>query len=101
MCLILTISKSSWRVQAKCSHRALLTFLPDALICALNRSVTSGKQPPQPVPALVHALTSSTEQRFFSRIAVQICALFTLLHEHTCASLGMDVNTLPALLWSL
>src|SRR6266436_1750910 len=94
MRLILMISKSSWRVTAKCSHRLLLTFLPAALICALKRSTTSGMQPPQPVPALVHALTSSTEQRFLSRMASQICALLTLLQEQTWASLGMLVTTL-------
>src|SRR5262249_35451354 len=79
--LILTLSNSSWRVQEKCSQRAVFTRLPDALIWALNRSVTSGRQPPQPVPALVHDLTSSTEQRFFVRMASQIWALLTLLHE--------------------
>src|SRR5207244_822464 len=66
-------------------------------ICALKRSVTRGKHPPQPVPAFVHVLISSTEQRFFRRIASQICALETLLHEHTCASFGIDVSTLPGL----
>src|SRR5581483_4516907 len=94
--LILMISNNSCRVQAKCSHRALLTFLPDALIWALNRSVTSGKQPPQPVPARVQSLISSTEVRFLSRIASQIWPLETLLQEHTCASLAMFVTVEPA-----
>ncbi len=101
MRLILTISNSSCRVQAKCSHRALLTFLPDALIAALNRSVTSGRQPPQPVPAFVHSLISSTEVRFLSRMASQIWPLLTLLHEQTWVSLGMVVRAAPALLPSL
>src|SRR4051794_3300549 len=70
--LILMITKSSWRVQEKCSHRAVLTFFPAALIWALNRSVASGRQPPQPEPAFVQFLTSSTEQRFLSRMALQI-----------------------------
>ena len=58
--LILTISNSSWRLCGKCSQRWLLTFLPIALSSALSRSVTCGRQPPQPVPALVHVLTSAT-----------------------------------------
>src|SRR4051812_46360469 len=86
------ISNNSCRVQVKCSHRLLLTFLPDALTSALKRSVTRGMQPPQPVPALVQRLTSSTEQRFLRRMASQICALLTLLHEQTWASLGMAVT---------
>src|SRR5262245_21051860 len=86
MRFILTISKSSCRVKAKCSHRALLTFFPAALLSALKMSTTSGKQPPQPVPALVHDLTSSTEQRFFVRMALLICVLLTLLHEQIWAS---------------
>src|SRR4051794_16758265 len=94
MRLILTISNSSCREQAKCSHRWLLTFLPAAFICALNRSVTSGRQPPQPVPALVQLLISSTEVRFLSRMALQIWPLVTLLHEQTCVSLGMLVTML-------
>src|SRR5215469_5717156 len=97
MRLILTISNNSCRVQEKCSHRALLTFLPDALIVALNRSVTSGRQPPQPVPALVHNLISSTLVRFLSRTASQIWPLLTLLHEQICVSLAMPVKVAPAL----
>src|SRR5579862_6597432 len=92
------ISNSSCRVQSKCSHRLLLTFLPAALIWALKRSVTSGKQPPQPVPARVHALTSSTEQRFLERMASQICALETLLHEQIWASFAMVVIAAAGLL---
>src|SRR5262249_22759009 len=96
MRLILMISNSSWREQAKCSHRAVLTFLPAALIWALNRSVTSGRQPPQPAPALVQALTSSTEQRLLVRMASQIWPLLTLLQEQTWVSLGMLVTKPPA-----
>src|SRR5436190_13836511 len=50
-------------------------------------SVTSGRQPPQPVPALVQVLTSSIEQRFLSRIADSIWDLLTLLQEQIWASL--------------
>ena len=98
MRLILTISNNSWREQAKCSQRALLTFLPDALIAALNRSVTSGRQPPQPVPAFVQSLISSTEVKFLSRMASQIWPLLTLLHEQICVSLAMPVSAAPAAL---
>src|SRR5579883_3021809 len=98
MRLILMIWNNSWREHAKCSHKALLTFLPDALIVALNRSVTSGRQPPQPVPALVQSLISSTEVRFLSRTASQICPLLTLLHEQICVSLAMPVSAAPGLL---
>src|SRR5579875_29543 len=99
--LILTIWNNSWREHAKCSHKALLTFLPDALIVALNRLVTSGRQPPQPVPALVQSLISSTEVRFLSRMASQICPLVTLLHEQICVSLAMPVSAAPGLRPSL
>ena len=88
MRLSLMISNNSWRVQAKCSQRLLLTFLPAALTSALKRSVTRGMQPPQPVPALVQRLTSSTEQRFLRRMASQICALLTLLQEQTWGVVG-------------
>ena len=54
-------------------------------------------QPPHPVPALVHALTSSTEQRFLRRMASQICAFETLLQEQTWASFGIEVRTDAAL----
>src|SRR5262249_12940884 len=77
-----------------CSHRLALSFFPDAFISALNRSVTSGRHPPQPVPALVHFFTSSTEQRFMSRIEPQILLLLTLLHEHTCMSSSSAVTAL-------
>src|SRR5262245_43027573 len=86
MRLILTISNNSWRVNEKCSQRAALAIVPAALLSALKMSTTSGRQPPQPVPALVHDLTSSTEQRFFVRIALQIIVLFTLLHEQIWTS---------------
>src|SRR5262249_48429749 len=86
MFLIFTISNSSCRVKAKCSHRLGLSFFPVAFISALNRSVTKGRHPPQPVPALVHFLTSSTEPRVLSRIDEQIVPLLTLLHEQTWVS---------------
>src|SRR5579871_1717590 len=95
MRLILMIWNNSWREQEKCSHKALLTFLPDAFIVALNRSVTSGRQPPQPVPALVQSLISSTEVRFLSRMASQICPLVTLLQEQICVSLAMPASAAP------
>src|SRR5579884_1459342 len=97
MRLILTISNSSCRVQEKCSHRALLTRLPEALICALKRSVTSGKQPPQPVPARVQILTSSTDVRFLLVTASQIWLLVTLLQEQIGVSLAIEVMRLPGL----
>src|SRR5579864_4068994 len=89
ICLILMISNNSCRVNAKCSHRLLLSFLPDFFISALNRSITSGKQPPQPVPAFVHFFTSSTDARPLSRMLEQMVPLLTLLQEHTWASSGM------------
>jgi hypothetical protein len=46
-------------------------------------SLTSGKHPPQPVPALVLFLTSSTEQSLRSLMLAQMLALLTLLHEQT------------------
>src|SRR5262245_50527918 len=44
-------------------------------------SVTSGTQPPQPVPALVHFFSSPLSTIPLSLIAEQICPLLTLLHE--------------------
>ena len=52
-------------------------------------------QPPQPVPALVQALTSASVVSPCSRIAWQICALLTLLHEQTCALSGKPLAPPP------
>src|SRR5262249_46648875 len=75
-----------------CSHSSFLTALPAAASSAFSRSVTSGMQPPQPVPALVVFLRSARLQ-VPARTALQICPLVTLLHEHTCAA--SDSVTLP------
>ena len=45
---------------SKCSHSALLTATPDCSSSASSSCLTSGTQEPQPVPALVHALTPAT-----------------------------------------
>ena len=62
-----TIWKSSCRVKAKCSQRRCLTARPRALSSAWRTSLTIGMQPPQPVPARVHAFTASTVVRPSSR----------------------------------
>src|SRR5215467_1963867 len=85
---VLTRENSSVRVYGKCSHTWPLIVLPAACMAALNRSVTSGKQPPQPVPALVAAFTWPTEVRSWAWIAIQISPLVTLLQEQTCAVSG-------------
>ena len=51
----------------------------------LNRSVTRGMQPPQPVPARVAALRFAKEAMSCSRMASQMAPLVTLLQEQICA----------------
>ena len=75
-----TTSYISARDKSKCSQRRLLTSTPDSAIFALKRSVMRGTQPPQPVPALVQALRSPTEQAP-SSIAEQSSPLVTASHE--------------------
>ena len=55
--VIRTTSNSWARESSKCSHRALLTTVPDFSSSATISLRTSGRQEPQLVPALVHALT--------------------------------------------
>src|SRR5262245_53813216 len=52
---------------------------------ALSKSVTSGTQPPQPVPALVQHLRESSVSEP-SRTAAQIAPFDTLLQEQTWAA---------------
>src|SRR5699024_3115486 len=54
----------------------------------LSRSLTIGRQPPQPVPALVHALISATCESPFSAMALHISPLVTFSQEQICASSG-------------
>ena len=82
------MANSSVRVYGKCSHKWPLTVLPAACIAALKRSVTSGRQPPQPVPAFVAAFTCPSAVSSWSRMAVQIAPLVTLLQEQICAVSG-------------
>src|SRR5581483_7374312 len=58
--------------------------------------LSSGTQDPQPVPAFVHDFTSPTEERPFSTMASQICALLRLWHEQTWASSGRAPEVMPA-----
>ena len=60
---------SSWREYGKCSHRWLLTATPRFFSSALRICVTSGAQPPQPVPALVCVFSAPTvvQPRFDGR----------------------------------
>src|SRR5438067_1306624 len=81
-----TISNSSWRVKAKCSHRLRFTSRPAAASSASSSSATSGTQPPQPVPALVHALTPPTVDSFPASMARRMSPLLTLLQEQICVS---------------
>ena len=66
-----------------------LTATPAAAMAALKRSVTSGMQPPQPLPARVAALSSAREPMPPSRRASQMAPLDTLLHEQMYAESGM------------
>ncbi|MNP38346.1 hypothetical protein D3C76_1318530 [compost metagenome] len=78
---------SSWRVKAKCSHRLLSTATPRALSSCSTTCLSSAEQPPQPVAALVHALTPARSLQPPS-MAEQIAPLLTLWQEHTVALAG-------------
>ena len=94
-----TVSKSSCRVRAKCSHRLRSTSRPAAAKCSSTIVRTSGLQEPQVVPARVQALTQATSAHGFSARATAstICALVTSLQEQTCASSGSPTSAPPRL----
>ncbi len=73
---------SCWRVYGKCSHIEVFTLTPRFLSSALSSCVTSGVQPPQEVPALVHVFKAPTVVQPPS-MAVQMFPFETLLHEQT------------------
>ena len=56
-----------------------------------------GRQPPQPVPAVVQSLTASTVPRQPSRIADTMADFVKLLQKQTCAS-SPRTSPAPALL---
>ena len=58
--------------------------------------MTSGTQEPQVVPALVQLFTAPTTVSFWSRMALQISPLLTLLQEQICAASGSAVTPRPA-----
>jgi hypothetical protein len=74
----------------------LLTLTPARFSSAFKRSVTSGTQEPQVVPALVQLFTAPTAVSFWSRIAPQMSPLLTLLQEQICAASGSAVTPRPA-----
>ena len=88
-CLAWTMANSSVREYGKCSHRWWLMATPAAAMAPLNRSVTSGMQPPQPVPARVAALRSAREMMSCARMASQMAPLVTLLQEQICVASAM------------
>src|SRR3569833_3132357 len=57
-----------------------------SFIVLLKMDVTSGMQPPQPVPALVHDFTSPRLLQLPSLTTLVTSALVTLWHEQICVS---------------
>src|SRR6478735_3420831 len=80
-----TIWNSSARDCSKCSHNAFDSTTPDEASSCLM----VGRQPPQVVPAVVHALTCAISQAP-AAMEPQIVPLVTALQEHTSASSGSE-----------
>src|SRR3978361_831005 len=72
-----------------------LMYCPFAFMVPAIRSFTSGTQPPQPVPALVHFFISSIPQAP-SLTAEHITSLLTASHEHISASSGKLITPAPS-----
>ncbi len=83
-----TISYSSARVCPKQGHRPLSTSTPDASSSSVTIVESSLTQEPQPLPALVHFLTSGTVVQLCSVTALRTAPLVTLWQLQTTASSG-------------
>ena len=86
-----TTSKSCARESSKCSHSALLTVTPDFSSSVVTSFLTSGRQDPHEVPALVHAFTPARSVQPSSLTAQRIAPALTLLQEQTFAASGRSV----------
>ena len=85
VCVDWTIWNNSARDCAKCSHSAFDITTPESA----SSCFTVGRQPPQVVPALVHAFTEAMSHAP-AAIAPQMAPFVTALHEHTSASSGSE-----------
>ncbi len=92
-----TMSNSCARLTSKCSQSALLTSTPDFSSSVVISFLTSGRQEPQDVPALVHALTPPRSVQPCSVTAHRIAPADTLLQEQTPASSGRSAPGAGAL----
>ena len=93
--LAFTMANNSVRESGKCSHKMVDDRAAGLFQLAFKRSVTSGTQPPQPVPAFVQLLSASSVSAP-SRIAAQIAPFDTLLQEQTWAESGIASRPIAA-----
>ncbi len=91
----LTMWYNSWRVYAKCSHKSVFTSTPSLVSSAFITWVVNAIQPPHPVPAFVHDLTSPIVVAP-SATDVHICPFVTSWQVQICASSGSDSTPIPA-----